>query len=520
MRKWKVMFALLAAALVVPTGLGQTQDMQQRMHDLEKRLSAVEAENVTLKSQVADRDDEVLETQVNALLDRYAGTTVNSVANPITMTGELRFRTAWSLGDTPSLSSPSSPIGGGGPIFDEELDGSWTDALVRLGFMYEFTGDVTAFVELQSHYSFGDPTSGTFPGWSSPFSSPYGFFHGEVDTDLVLYQGWVEVRNVLNQPELSSRTGRQEIVLGNQFQFGNADWYSGWAIDGTVWTWEDESFRLIGIIARLSNLDRDLNQVPSYLSPHDDDELYSVYFTLKTIENHELDIYWVYINGHGLANSVSSLGHNAGGGGTGSNAYWHTIGGRIGGEFPDIVDGLDWNLEVAYQFGDANGTPITDVDGLAIEAEVGVVFDKSNMLRAFARFLWAEGGSGTDSGYIPLYPNRHSNTGFRARYGLFDLIPMTNVMTLQGGIHFNPDPSWTLGATVLWATTDEADTIIVTSDDDYGWEIDVWGEYRFTEQLTVGAGFAFLFPDDEGVALWFLDDDTHVLIYLQARLVF
>ena len=38
--------------------------------------------------------------------------------------------------------------------------------------------------------------------------------------------------------------------------------------------------------------------------------------------------------------------------------------------------------------------------------------------------------------------------------------------------------------------------------------------------VTVGAGVAFLFPDDEGVALWFLDDDTHVLIYVQARLVF
>jgi hypothetical protein len=474
--------------------------MQGKLRDLEKRLSAVEAENATLKSQVADRDDEALETQVNALLDRYAGTTVNSVANPITLTGELRFRTNWQLGDDE---------------FDDELDGSWTDSLVRLGFMYEFTGDVTAFVELQSHWTFGDDTAATNGAFSWYKGYPSDWEIGASDHDVVLYQAWVEVRNVLNQPELSSRTGRQEIVLGNQFQMGNADWYNGWAFDGTVWIWEDESFRLIGAIVKLANFDRDLNQLPSYLSDHDDDELYSVYFTLKTIENHELDIYWIYVNGHAGA-ATHALFPIA----FPDTLYFHTIGGRIGGEFPDIADGLDWNVEVAYQFGDVNDVPETDVDGFAVEAQVGVVFDKSNMLRAYVRFLWAQGPDDNDSGYIPLFPNRHSNTGFRARYGLFDLIPMNNVMTLQGGLHFNPDPAWTLGATVLWATTDESDTIVSTSDDDYGWEIDVWGEYRFTEQMTLGAGVAFLFPDDEGVALWSLDDGTHVLIYLQARLVF
>ncbi|HMS18106.1 MAG TPA: alginate export family protein, partial [Planctomycetota bacterium] len=291
------------------------------------------------------------------------------------------------------------------------------------------------------------------------------------------------------------------------------------------WDWDSESFSLTALVMKLATADGDFNQLSSFFTPHDDDELYSLYFTLKTIANHELDLYWIYVNGHGSAtgsgsgNSGGSLG-NAVGGPFGGTAYYHTIGGRIGGVFPDIAAGLDWNLEVAYQFGDANvtGGGNADIDGLAVEAELGITFNKSSMFRLYARFLWAEGADGDDSGYVPLYPNRHSNSGFRARYGIFDLVPMTNVVTFQVGMHFDPDPAWTLGATVLWATTDEE--FAGVDDDDYGWEIDVWAEYRYSEHLVFNAGLAFLFPDDSGVAIWGTDDDTQFLMYMQARLLF
>lgn len=512
MRKWKALGGLLAFCALAQVGLAQ--DIRSRMQQMEARLSKVEAENQQLRARIADSSDQALEQQVNALLETYqGGTTVNSAANPVTLTGEFRFRNTWTIGDADN---------------GDELEGSYNDARVRLGFQYEFTRDVTAFAELQAHWAFGDDTSATFGQSSSPLASPVGFFHGEARTDVELYQGYIEVRNIFNKPQFSSRTGRQEIVLGNQFQFGNADWYNGWSFDGTVWTWDDESFRVVGIVAKLSSTDRDLNQTPSYFSAHDDDELYSVYFTLKTIENHELDVYWIYVNGHGI-DSNGSLGGPVGGfagtlGGVTSNgnAYFHTFGVRVGGTFPDIAAGLDWNAEAAFQTGNLNGGfPTNDIKGWTIEAEVGVTFNKDKMLRVWARFLFADGGDSDETGYLPLYPNRHSNTGFRARYGIFDLMPMTNVLSIGGGVHFDPDPAWTLGASVLWATTDEQ-TIVSTSstDDDYGFEVDVWGEYRYSDQLTMGAGVALLFPDDEGVALWGIDDDTHVLVYVQARLVF
>ena len=121
------------------------------------------------------------------------------------------------------------------------------------------------------------------------------------------------------------------------------------------------------------------------------------------------------------------------------------------------------------------------------------------------------------TGYLINYPNRHSNAGFRARYGIADLIPMTNVATVQVGSHFDPGCNWTIGATGLWATADEN---VGTGNDDYGTELDIWAEYRHSANVTIGAGVAFVFPDDAGQSAFGLTDDTQVIGYLQARLVF
>jgi hypothetical protein len=515
MRKWTLLAAVLTVATLVPQVRAQVgssnEDILGEIRALKARVSSLETENATLKSAAADTAGADLELQINALTDRVVtGSTLRSAADPVTLTGEFRFRNSWSFGDLAN---------------DSEHDGSWTDALVRLGFMYEFTREVVAFAELQSHWAYGDDAATSAATGFFGGGGIGGNFDNGTSLDVELHQAWLEIRNIFGRSELSNRTGRQEVVLGNQFQFGNADWYRGWSFDGTRWDWDSESFSLTALVMKLATADGDFNQLSSFFTPHDDDELYSLYFTLKTIANHELDLYWIYVNGHGSAtgsgsgNSGGSLG-NAVGGPFGGTAYYHTIGGRIGGVFPDIAAGLDWNLEVAYQFGDANvtGGGNADIDGLAVEAELGITFNKSSMFRLYARFLWAEGADGDDSGYVPLYPNRHSNSGFRARYGIFDLVPMTNVVTFQVGMHFDPDPAWTLGATVLWATTDEE--FAGVDDDDYGWEIDVWAEYRYSEHLVFNAGLAFLFPDDSGVAIWGTDDDTQFLMYMQARLLF
>jgi hypothetical protein len=332
------------------------------------------------------------------------------------------------------------------------------------------------------------------------------------------YQAWLEFRNLFCKPCLSTRIGRQEIVFGNQFQLGNADWYNGVVHDGIRVDWRVKSYDLTLFAAKLTTLDGDLDQVPSYFTAHDDDELYGVYFTLKSIKCTTIDLYWMYVNGHGgFAENSGASYFNTPFLYPLSNAYFHTFGARVGGMLK-VVCGLDYNVEAAIQTGETHITGLQlDTDGWTAEAEVGLTFSKKNHFRVFARGLFAEGADDDSSGYLILYPNRHSNTGFRARYGLADMIPMTNVESIQVGLHFDPACNWTIGATGLWATTEND---IAGENGDYGKEIDVWAEYRYSPLITIGAGVAVVLPDDAGEILWNTNDDTQFFGYLQARLVF
>jgi len=525
MNRWKSASALLTVALVASVSFGQTPEKMQQdldqlkatVQSLSKGLAEQKAENEALKAQVAGTQQDVLETEVNRLTDRLAAaTTVTSKASQITMGGEFRYRDTYALGDN---------LGGG------EHDGNYGDARVRINFLYNFTKDVSAFAELQTAWAHGDNTEG-------PVSAVE--FGGA--TDVNLYQGWLRVGNIFGRSEFSSKVGRQEITFGHQFQFGNADWFDGVVFDGARWDWDCTGFSLTALALKLASSDGngDFNQYTAFQGTHDDDELYGLYFTLKSIKNHTIDIYWMYVNGHGGSaingGTYAGFGNNADLGGAGitgflypgSQAYFHVVGARIGGWF-DVAAGLDYNVEGAYEFGGVHNLAADgsdpDVSAGTVEAEVGLTFSSSSKFRVFGRFLYAAGPGNDDVGYLTLYGNRHSNTAsFRARYGLMDVIPMSNVISGQLGLHFDPANDWTLGATGLWAGSDEEGSngaITGGNDDDaYGWEVDLWGEYRYSENLTFGAGVALLFPDDQGQFLWGLDSDTQVLGYIQARLAF
>lgn len=487
-------------------------ELRREVHRLRAGQDLLRGENEQLRDQVSGDNVSELESAINALVSRrFDGTVVNSKANPITLSGEFRYRTILAFADT---------VGG------DELDGYWTDSRVRLGFRYEFTDDVTAFAELQSHWAFGDGAS-TAGLRASPFSSPYGYYHGEAYTDIDLYQAWVEVCDLFNRSELSWKTGRQEIVLGNQFQFGNADWYAGWTFDGTRLDWNSDSFSITALMFKAGSVDGDLQQVHSIPSAHDDDEVYSVYSSIRIAENHTIDLYWIYMNGHGGSGgpgtTVGSLGNSAGGAGLamGTTAYFHTIGARASGVFKDVLGGLDYNVEGAYQFGDVHGLALLDdVDGWTTEAEIGLTVSSKHAFRLYTRFLYAEGPSAEDSGYVPLYPNRHTlGAGFLARYGILDVLPMANVISGQFGFTVSPAAQWVIGATGIWSTADNNDLAAAVDGHDFGWEADVWALYQATEQLAIVAAVMVLLPDDEGGALWGVDE-TAVALGLEARLLF
>jgi Alginate export len=515
MKQWRTATALMVASLVAGSGLAQSvEELQKQLNEMKaamqsqaraldaqgKAIERLETENASLKSQ-AGSESSALETEINRLSERQASATnLRSCASAIKLGGEFRFRGYYQDFNAVVLGE------------EDERDGWWVDQRVRLNFQYDFGCDVTAFAELQSRFAWGEHMSGSFFAWSN-LSRP-----DEVPGAVGMYQGWLEFRNVLCHPELSTRIGRQEIVLGNQFQFGNADWYNGVSFDALRIDWRANCWSLTGIASKLTTVDSDVNQLPSYFTDHDDDELYSLYFTLGSIRNMAIDAYWIYINGHGgFAQNSGASFFNTPFLYPLAQAYFHTFGARIGGTI-GVGCGLDYNLEGAIQMGETHITGSElDTDGFAVEAELGLTLTKEGRFRIFARGLYAEGAEGDSAGYLILFPNRHSNTGFRARYGLADMIPMTNVMSLQAGLHFDPACDWTVGVTGLYAMAEEE---LAGVDDVYGTELDLWAEYRYSKLITLGAGVAVVLPDESGEALWGVTDDTQFIGYLQARLIF
>jgi hypothetical protein len=499
---------MFTAVMAASTFAQTNEDLQRQLNELkssmQSQIQRLEAENAALKQQTPT-EDVGLETEINRLSERMAaGTNLRSCASQIKLGGEFRFRAYYSSGDSIFVNTEGTPGG-----FTQEHDGWWVDSRARLNFQYDFGSDVTAFAELQTHWAWGNDDNGL----------PEEYDGSDREGDVHMYQAWLEFRNIFCRPELSARIGRQEIVLGNQFQFGNADWYNGIVFDALRLDWRSSCWSLTLIASKLTTDDGDFNQVSSFQDDHDDDELYSAYFTLKSIKNHTIDAYWIYVNGHGgnAHNSGASLFFDGGFLYPTSSAYYHTFGARIGGWW-SLICGFDWNVEGAIQTGTANfgGGGEADVDGATVEAEIGLTFDKSSRFRVFARGLWAEGPDTDSTGYLINYPNRHSNTGFRARYGIADVIPMSNVFTLQAGLHFDPTCNFTLGVTGIWAESAE-DSLLTGEPIDYGSELDIWAEYRYSAQITLGLGLAFVFPDEDTFGG---QDDTQFIGYFQARLFF
>jgi len=286
--------------------------------------------------------------------------------------------------------------------------------------------------------------------------------------------------------------------------------------DGSHWQWSAEAFNLSLIWATIAT---DATYTPNThpvgvvgapllggyggtSASYDDTELWALYFTLNSIENVTLDLYWIY-----MSNDLDSgIPH----------AYYHTFGARIAGNF-DVAAGLDYNLEAAVQMGGIGGTD-AEMGGWTVEAELGITFDADSNFRLYSRLLWAEGIDADDNeiGYLPsLGAEHHSNTGYRARYGMMEIIPMWDVLTWQIGATFDPAADWTIGATFLWAARESED--VWGDNDDMGWEVDLFAENRYSAQTTVGGGLAFFFSDEDYA--WG-DEDTAVMLYMQARIVF
>ena len=398
--------------------------------------------------------------------------------------------------------------------FDSLGDTSFIEQRTRLNVKADFTQEVSAFIELDS-----------YDVWGEDFRSMYICGNDMRGTDNVdLYQAYIEARNMWDTP-LTVRVGRQEIALGNQWLVGVNDTsslFTGLSFDALRVTFANDVVSIDAIAAKLAETYNDFGD--------GDVDLYALYGSYLGIEDVTLDAYWMFIrDDQGLLAGLID----------GTTADIHTFGLRGAG----VIGGFDFELEAAYQIGDVDGVPSgcwlgfgeaeVEYDNFGANMEVGYTFDASWQPRVFARGAYLGGGEDDSTCWHPndrtLPFNRlFSNVQYSEFLDDFTFAngALSNVIVMSLGMQALVTESLELSlvGNYLLAEND------YDTDDTLGWELGLYGEYNYSEDLAIRAGYAHFFGDEalectplvwNGLRAWGGDEeDDYDYLFLETEIGF
>ena len=356
---------------------------------------------------------------------------------------------------------------------------SYLDQRTRLHVKADFTNDVSAFIEFD-YYS----------GWGEGFRSLY--LSGENvrapnDNTVDLYQGYLEARNLWGMP-LSLRVGRQELRFGSEWLVGSNYTTAallGPSFDALRLSYAHDVFTLDVAAAKLAETGGDFLE--------GDTDFYLTYFSYIGIEDIVLDAYWMFLRDDGVA--------------LGDRVQLHTLGMRAAG----VVGNFDFEVEGAYQFGNIYGRPSACPAGfgeadvvyndLGVNSELGYSVDVAWQPRAFARFAYLGGGNPKHYGwrtndrvlpfnrlfsnweYTEFLADTDASNMFYYAVGL-DIMPTETLELELIAACFRVDKRapdlW------YWFNRDRAGRTL-------GYELGIYADYHYTEDLTISAGFAHFF---------------------------
>jgi len=393
-------------------------------------------------------------------------------------------------------------------------DSSFIEQRTRLNVKADFTQQVSAFIEFDS-----------YDVWGEDFRSNYltgADLRGSDNIDL--YQGYIEAKNLWDTP-LTVRVGRQEISLGNAWLVGVNDTSSlfyGLSFDALRITYATDAVSIDAIAAKLAENYGDFGD--------GDVDFYALYGSYLGIEDVTLDAYWMFIrDDYGLQGIIVD----------GTTVDLHTFGLRGSG----VIGGFDFELEAAYQIGEVDDVPSgcwlgfgegnVDYDGFGINAEAGYTFDARWQPRLSARFAYLGGGEDESSCWRPNDRTMPFNRLFsNVEYSEFlddftyDNGALSNVLVYGLGLQALVTESLELKllGNYLMAEND------YDLGDTLGWEVGLYGEYNYSEDLAIRAGYAHFFGDDalestptvwNGLRGWLGDEeDSYDYLFLETQIGF
>ena len=215
----------------------------------------------------------------------------------------------------------------------------------------------------------------------------------------------IKLANINNGP-VYIRVGRQELMYGSQRLISTLDWvntrrtFQGVKAFWRTPEWDVDAFWTRPMITEKGNVDNwDTQQ-----------NFFGLWATNKPKPGHTIDLYFLSLINDRNITPANFLAGNI----LQANADTHTLGGRLAGNF----DNLLYELEGMYQFGRRSGL---DVSAFAVASGVGYRLPLPMNPQGWIRYDFASGDSkntdGRSNTFNQLFPFGHYYMGFLDRVG-------------------------------------------------------------------------------------------------------
>ncbi len=393
---------------------------------------------------------------------------------------------------------------------DEAQITLWT----RLHVQADFSQEVAAFIEFDSQDS-----------WGESFRSNYltgADWRGGEENQVRLYQAYVDANNLYGAP-LRLRVGRQELAFGNEWLVGPNTSGSapvfGLSFDALRITWTQDKLALDVFAAKLAEGWAGWGR--------EDIDFYGLYGACALSDAHTLDAYWFWLHddtavGESRISRQAAWMQRVMGVNQYDATHIHTVGTRVAGAFGAV----DYDIEGAYQFGDAGqvgalfrpgyyGDHNAKYDAWAVNAELGYTFDIAWTPRVFLAYSYFGGEDRRDisfgrwlASWLHPYYTAPASVSFNRLFSnwcyslLLDSSDLSNVHIPKAGIEIAPTDTIEVLFSLTWLRTVAAfhrprmpwlSFWTAQNDKSLGWESYIEVTYHYTEDVYATVGWARLF---------------------------
>lgn len=407
---------------------------------------------------------------------------------------------------------------------------AFVEERTRLHAKADFTDEITAFIELDACDIWGeDFRSNYLTGADARGGSLF-------DSDIEVFQAYIEAREMFGTP-LQVRIGRQELYFGTGWLVGTntaPDPFSGLSFDAVRLTWAADAYTIDAWWSKLIE--------NSPVESDGDVDFYGIYASCTAVEDMTFDVYWMFLRdatdiedqdqnplGEWMEDIFSLDNYDV--------SSLHTVGLRTAG----TRGPLDWEVEVAYQFGEAGqfgtqfqmnylplelsfGDDDASWDNWGGHVEVGYTFESAWTPRVYAGGCYYGGEDNRDMSFwdwVNPFRRPESSMSFNrlfSDYGENTCLDyygaaMSNMWQLNAGVSMAPAEKIEVGLDAEYRHIIGAfdyppyvslgpwrlpifpilPFITCEGEKPLDWHLLLWASYAYSEDLSFQAGWCHMF---------------------------